>query len=196
MDPKDPMPGWEKGMLLRRADRRGGRRAARHGRSAAGHPADHGRGPAHGRGAGPPGEGAQRRPRPQRRLLGAGPRPGVPELAQVVPAIGKGVLAALAPWKAAESMINFLGDVSGPDEVAAAYPPASPAAAAGGQARASTRPASSPSATRSDVRSPDPESLPHGRGEVAPTLGDLIIRGVTRGAGRRGCRCPWGPAAP
>ena len=35
-----------------------------------------------------------------------------------------GVIAALEPWKASESMINFLGDVSGPEEVAAAYPPA------------------------------------------------------------------------
>ncbi|MGZ4571760.1 MAG: FAD-binding oxidoreductase [Blastococcus sp.] len=50
--------------------------------------------------------------------------PGVPELAQVVPAVVRGVLGALSPWKAAETMINFLGDVSGPDEVAAAYPPA------------------------------------------------------------------------
>jgi hypothetical protein len=50
--------------------------------------------------------------------------PGVPELAQVVPAIGKGVLGALQPWAAPEKMINFLGDVSGPDEVAAAYPAA------------------------------------------------------------------------
>jgi hypothetical protein len=49
---------------------------------------------------------------------------GIPELAQVVPAIGNGVIAALAPWKASESMINFLGEVSGPEEVAAAYPPA------------------------------------------------------------------------
>ena len=40
--------------------------------------------------------------------------PAVPELAQVVPAIGKGVLGALAPWKAPETMINFLGDVTGP----------------------------------------------------------------------------------
>jgi hypothetical protein len=51
--------------------------------------------------------------------------PAVPELAQVVPAIGKGVLGALRPWKSAESMINFLGDVEGPEEVLAAYPPAS-----------------------------------------------------------------------
>jgi hypothetical protein len=50
--------------------------------------------------------------------------PGVPELAQVVPAIARGILGALAPWASSENMINFLGDVSGPDEVAAAYPPA------------------------------------------------------------------------
>jgi hypothetical protein len=50
--------------------------------------------------------------------------PAIPELAQVVPMIGKGVLAALGPWKAPETMINFLGDVTGPEEVAAAYPPA------------------------------------------------------------------------
>ncbi|MCZ2858599.1 FAD-binding oxidoreductase [Blastococcus sp. VKM Ac-2987] len=49
--------------------------------------------------------------------------PGVPELAEVVPAVGRGVLGALAPWRARGSMINFLGDVSGPEEVAAAYPP-------------------------------------------------------------------------
>ena len=42
----------------------------------------------------------------------------------MVPAIGKGVLGALRPWKSAESMINFLGDVEGPEEVLAAYPPA------------------------------------------------------------------------
>jgi hypothetical protein len=50
--------------------------------------------------------------------------PGIPELAQVVPAIGRGVLGALQPWASPEKMINFLGDVSGPGEVAAAYPPA------------------------------------------------------------------------
>jgi hypothetical protein len=50
--------------------------------------------------------------------------PAVPELAQVVPAVGRGVRGALAPWKAPESMINFLGDVTGPQEVAAAYLPA------------------------------------------------------------------------
>jgi hypothetical protein len=50
--------------------------------------------------------------------------PAVPELAQVVPAIGRGVLGALELWKAPGGMLNFLGDVSGPEEVAAAYPPA------------------------------------------------------------------------
>jgi hypothetical protein len=49
--------------------------------------------------------------------------PGVPELAQVVPAVGKGVLGALQPWAAPGCMLNFLGEVTGPDEVAAAYPP-------------------------------------------------------------------------
>ena len=28
----------------------------------------------------------------------------------------------MSPWRADESMINFLGDVSGPGEVLAAYP--------------------------------------------------------------------------
>jgi FAD/FMN-containing dehydrogenase len=49
--------------------------------------------------------------------------PFVPELAEVVPAVGRGVLGALAPWKAAGIPMNFLGDVSGPEEVAASYPP-------------------------------------------------------------------------
>jgi FAD/FMN-containing dehydrogenase len=49
--------------------------------------------------------------------------PGVPELANVVPRVGRGVLAALQPWRSAGSLLNHLGEVSGPDEVAAAYPP-------------------------------------------------------------------------
>jgi FAD/FMN-containing dehydrogenase len=49
--------------------------------------------------------------------------PGVPELARVVPAVGRGVLAALEPWKAPGCLVNHLGDVSGPEEVAAAWPP-------------------------------------------------------------------------
>jgi hypothetical protein len=50
--------------------------------------------------------------------------PGVPELAHVVPAIVDGLVAGLQPWASPEKMINFLGEVAGPDEVAAAYPAA------------------------------------------------------------------------
>ena len=48
--------------------------------------------------------------------------PGVPELAQVVPAVGKGVLGALMPWAAPGVLTNFLGDVTGPHEVLNAWP--------------------------------------------------------------------------
>jgi hypothetical protein len=48
--------------------------------------------------------------------------PGVPELAQVVPAVARGVLAALAPWAAPGVLTNFLGDVTGPAEVLNAWP--------------------------------------------------------------------------
>jgi FAD/FMN-containing dehydrogenase len=41
-----------------------------------------------------------------------------------VPAVGRGVLAALEPWKAPGCLVNHLGEVSGPEEVAAAWPPA------------------------------------------------------------------------
>jgi FAD/FMN-containing dehydrogenase len=40
-----------------------------------------------------------------------------------VPTVGRGVLAALLPWRSAGSLLNHLGEVSGPEEVAAAYPP-------------------------------------------------------------------------
>jgi FAD/FMN-containing dehydrogenase len=49
--------------------------------------------------------------------------PGVPELAQVAPMVLGGVVGALSPWRAPETMINFLGDVSGVEEVRAAYRP-------------------------------------------------------------------------
>jgi hypothetical protein len=48
--------------------------------------------------------------------------PGIPELARVVPAVGKGVLGALMPWAAPGVLTNFLGDVTGPDEVLNAWP--------------------------------------------------------------------------
>ncbi len=50
--------------------------------------------------------------------------PGVPELAQVASAVGRGVLDALRPWAAPGCLVNFNGDVSGAEEVAAAYQPA------------------------------------------------------------------------
>ena len=81
-----------------------------------------------------PAEGAERGRRPRRRLLGAtSSARRSRSWREVVPAIGKGVLGALAPWKAPGSMINFLGDVSGPEEVAAAYPAGVVRAAARGQ---------------------------------------------------------------
>jgi FAD/FMN-containing dehydrogenase len=49
---------------------------------------------------------------------------GVPELAGVVPVLGRAVLDALRPWASAECPMNHLGEVSGPEEVAAIYPPA------------------------------------------------------------------------
>ena len=50
--------------------------------------------------------------------------PMVPELAEVVPLVGRSVLAALAPWAAPGCLVNFLGDVAGPADVLAAYAPA------------------------------------------------------------------------
>jgi FAD/FMN-containing dehydrogenase len=50
--------------------------------------------------------------------------PAVPELAGVLPLVGRGVLGAMAPWQAEGGLFNHLGDVSGPDEVARVYPPA------------------------------------------------------------------------
>jgi hypothetical protein len=125
MDPKEPMPGWEKGMLLRElTDETVDALLA-----TAGPQLDiplimaevRLMGGALGRPAKVPNAVPGRSGAFSVLVLG----PGVPELAQVVPAIGRGVLAALAPWKADETMINFLGDVTGPEEVAAAYPPAS-----------------------------------------------------------------------
>ncbi len=49
--------------------------------------------------------------------------PGIPELARVAPGAVRGVLDALRPWAAPGCLVNFLGDVSGPEEVAAAYAP-------------------------------------------------------------------------
>jgi FAD/FMN-containing dehydrogenase len=122
MDPKDPMPAWEKGMLLRELPEE----AVDTLLAAAGPQLDiplimaeiRLMGGALGRPATVPDAVPGRSGAFSLLVLG----PAVPELAKVVPAIGRGVLKALEPWKADESMINFLGDVSGPGEVLAAYP--------------------------------------------------------------------------
>src|SRR3954466_11131454 len=122
MDPTDPLPGWEKGMQLAElpAEAVDALLAA----------------------AGPQldiplimveirlfGAALARHPRVPNAVAGRNGAfsvlvlgPGVPELATVVPALGKGVLEALEPWKAPGCVTNFLGEVSGPAEVAASYP--------------------------------------------------------------------------
>ena len=81
-------------------------------------------------------------------------------------------------------MINFLGDVSGPEEVLGGLPAGDAASGCARSSAPSTRPASSPSATPSDcLRRLDAQVAC----AVQPPL--------TRAAGRRGCRCPAGPAA-
>jgi FAD/FMN-containing dehydrogenase len=124
MDPVDPLPAWEKGMLL-------GDLAAETVDvllAAAGPQVD------------VPlvmvelrqlGGALARQPEAPNAVAGRGAPwmvfvmgPGIPELAHVVPAVGRGVLRALEPWAAPGCPLNHLGDVSGPEEVAAAYPPA------------------------------------------------------------------------
>ncbi|MFD2092677.1 FAD-binding oxidoreductase [Blastococcus deserti] len=124
MDPVDPVPAWEKGMLLRELAGETVEALL----AAAGPQVEvplimaelRLMGGALGRPAAVPNAVPGRSGAYGVFLLG----PGIPELAQIVPAVGRGVLAALEPWAAPEKMVNFLGDVSGPEEVAAAYPPA------------------------------------------------------------------------
>ena len=124
MDPVDPMPTWEKGMLL--ADLTGETVDAL---LAA---------------AGPQvqvplvavelrqlGGALAREPRVPDAVAGRDAAwtvlvvaPMVPELAEVVPSLGRSVLGALAPWAAPGCLVNFLGAVGGPADVVAAYPPA------------------------------------------------------------------------
>jgi hypothetical protein len=123
MDPVDPMPAWEKGMLLSSLTEEAVDTLLQV--------------------AGPQAQvplimvelrllGGQlaRQPEVPNAVAGRGGAfsllvlgPGVPELAEVVPAVGKGLLGAMQPWRAPGVLTNFLGDVSGPEEVAAAYGP-------------------------------------------------------------------------
>ena len=54
-------------------------------------------------------------------LLVVGPL--VPELVQVLPAVGDGFYAALAPWTAPGALVNFLGDRGTPEAVGSAWSP-------------------------------------------------------------------------
>src|SRR4051812_2822407 len=122
MDPKDPLPGWEKGIVLRELPAE----AVDALLSTAGPQLDiplimtelRLMGGALGRPAAVPDAVPGRSGAFSLMVLG----PAVPELARAVPAIGRGVLQTMEPWRAEESMINLLGDVSGPGEVLAAYP--------------------------------------------------------------------------
>ena len=122
MDPKDPMPGWEKGMLLAELSEETVDTLL----AAAGPQLDiplimveiRLMGGALGRPAAVPNAVAGREGAYSVLVLG----PAVPELAAVVPAIGKGVLSALMPWAAPGVLTNFLGDVTGPAEVLNSWP--------------------------------------------------------------------------
>ncbi|HLM05745.1 MAG TPA: FAD-binding oxidoreductase [Blastococcus sp.] len=122
MDPVDPLPAWEKGMLLAElTDETVDALLA-----TAGPQLDiplimaeiRLMGGALGRPAAVPNAVAGRDGAYSVLVLG----PAVPELAQVVPAVGKGVLRALMPWAAPGVLTNFLGDVTGPAEVLNAWP--------------------------------------------------------------------------
>lgn len=124
MDPVDPMPAWEKGMLLRELTEE----TVEAFLATAGPQLDvplvmaeiRLMGGALGRPAPVPNAVAGRDAGWSVFVLG----PAVPGLTEIVSAVGRGVLAALAPWAAQGCLVNFLGDVSGPGEVRAAYPPA------------------------------------------------------------------------
>jgi FAD/FMN-containing dehydrogenase len=50
--------------------------------------------------------------------------PAVPELAEAVPAAGAAVLHAVEPWATGTALLNFLGAATTPEQVAAAWEPA------------------------------------------------------------------------
>jgi hypothetical protein len=123
MDPTEPMPAWEKGMLLRELTAETIEALL----ATAGPQLDvplvmaeiRLMGGALGRQPAVPNAVAGRNAAWSVFVLG----PAVPGLTEIVSAVGRGVLAALAPWAAPGCLVNFLGDVSGASEVAAAYPP-------------------------------------------------------------------------
>ncbi len=121
MDPRDPMPAWEKGMLLAELTAE----TVEAFLAAAGPDVPvplvmaeiRQLGGALGRQPAVPDAVAGRSAAWSVLVVG----PMVPELAEVLPRIGRGVLDALRPWAAPGCLVNFLGDVSGPEEVLAAW---------------------------------------------------------------------------
>ncbi|WP_336033306.1 FAD-binding oxidoreductase [Geodermatophilus sp. FMUSA9-8] len=121
MDPTDPMPGWEKGVLLSDLTEEtvdallaaAGPQVevplamveVRQLGGALGRP---GEAPSAVSGRGAPWSAF---------VIG----PMVPGLTEVVPVVGRGVLAALGPWTAPGALLNFIGDVDGPAGVLAAW---------------------------------------------------------------------------
>jgi hypothetical protein len=124
MDPVDPMPAWEKGMLLRELTAETVDALL----ATAGPQLDvplimvevRLMGGALGREPSAPNAVAGRDAAWSVYVVG----PAVPGLTEIVPAVGRGVLAALEPWAAPSCLLNFLGEVTGPAEVRAAFPPA------------------------------------------------------------------------
>ena len=47
----------------------------------------------------------------------------VPEIEELVPAVGEGILEAMTPWSTGTSLLNWLGETSTPAEVARAWTP-------------------------------------------------------------------------
>jgi FAD/FMN-containing dehydrogenase len=125
MDPVDPMPVWEKGMLLRELTAETVDALL----ATAGPELDVPLIMAEVRLMG----GALGRPAPVPNAVpgrdGAWSvfvcGPAVPGLTEIVSAVGRGVLAALAPWAAPGRLVNMMGEVSGPAEVLAAWDAAS-----------------------------------------------------------------------
>src|SRR4051794_25326929 len=113
VDPKDPMPGWEKGMLLRELTADGVEALLATAGPQLPIPLIMAElrlmGGALGRPATVPNAVAGRSGAFSLLVLG----PAVPELAQAVPAVGKGVLQAMADWRGGEGLVKLLGGGAG-----------------------------------------------------------------------------------
>jgi FAD/FMN-containing dehydrogenase len=124
LDPRDPMCAWEKGMLLAELTEQTVDAFLAAAGPAAPVPLAMAEirqlGGALGRQPAVPGAVAGRSGAWSVLVLGS----LEPGLAEAVPRAGRQVLAALRPWAAPGCVLNLLGDVSGPEEVLAAYDPA------------------------------------------------------------------------